>query len=280
MPSSTPLPLKHDELVRLSAELAEYLCKDHSGEEFHPAYKAEKDMFRRLIRSQDTAERELKRYFSAVAERVWLKVDWSEYGARLVKASLVPGGADEAWAEDVIELQIILVDALGEAFEVGGISGELEVGVSVGFTRVMPAAQKALRAYTLELAKGITKTTAEMAKQSLLMSLELGEDQQAAIARVNDVIKDPRRSAMIARTESIRAYSQGRLTYAKEAGITHKEWQNGVPGACEICTSNHGKVVRLDAMFPGIGGLVDAPPAHPNCRCRVQLVMNPSGQKK
>lgn len=81
------------------------------------------------------------------------------------------------------------------------------------------------------------------------------------------------RANTIARTETMRAASEGRMQ-AWNQGITEgfiganwqKEW---IPesDACEICLGLRGKKIRVKDSFS-----VGEPPAHPNCRCDVILV--------
>lgn len=81
------------------------------------------------------------------------------------------------------------------------------------------------------------------------------------------------RANTIARTETMRAASEGRMQ-AWNQGITEgfiganwqKEW---IPesDACEICLGLRGKKIGIKDSFS-----VGEPPAHPNCRCDVILV--------
>ena len=81
------------------------------------------------------------------------------------------------------------------------------------------------------------------------------------------------RANTIARTETMRAASEGRMQ-AWNQGITQgfiganwqKEW---IPeaDACDICLGLRGKRINIKDSFS-----VGEPPAHPNCRCDVILV--------
>ena len=87
------------------------------------------------------------------------------------------------------------------------------------------------------------------------------------------------RARMIARTET--AYAQNRgmmdtMLKAQSDGLvgnqTLKEWVIGPTDVCEICTPMGGVRVPLRQSFDwGIGG-GDYPPAHPNCRCYIEMV--------
>ncbi len=81
------------------------------------------------------------------------------------------------------------------------------------------------------------------------------------------------RANTIARTETMRAASEGRMQ-AWNQGITEgfigpnwqKEWV-AEASACQICLPLNGKKVAVKGSFS-----VGEPPAHPNCRCDVILV--------
>jgi SPP1 gp7 family putative phage head morphogenesis protein len=81
------------------------------------------------------------------------------------------------------------------------------------------------------------------------------------------------RANTIARTETMRAASEGRMQ-AWNQGLTQgfisplwrKEWV-AEANACEICRGVGGKKIGIKESFP-----VGEPPAHPNCRCDVILV--------
>ena len=269
MPSTRPTPItRRDRLERLSFALASVLCKEEIGEQYHPDYKRDRKLFRKIIQTQLKSSRQLMAYFRRIQENVWLKVDWSEYEQKRVKAAIVPSAAGDEWAQETIELEIILSDTLGDVYELGGLAGEAETGVTIGFSKFEPYAQKFLRQYTLTVAKDITATTADRIKQSLLKSLQLGYTQEKATQELASVIVDRRRAEKIAHTESIRAFSNGKLAYAFEAGATSKTWDDGQSGACAICKENNGKTIPLDQLFEGG---VDSPPAHPWCRCLLKI---------
>ena len=81
------------------------------------------------------------------------------------------------------------------------------------------------------------------------------------------------RANTIARTETMRAASEGRMQ-AWNQGLTQgfisplwkKEWI-AESNACDICLGVNGRQVAVKGQFP-----VGEPPAHPNCRCDVLLV--------
>ena len=93
------------------------------------------------------------------------------------------------------------------------------------------------------------------------------------------------RARMIARTEIMRASNQGRLEgmfQAAERGLINpvlakKQWVTSSFDVCEICVPLSGVAIGLKESFGAHlpdGGL--APPAHPNCRCRIREIPDPA----
>jgi len=87
------------------------------------------------------------------------------------------------------------------------------------------------------------------------------------------------RAEMIARTEIIRASREGSQALwrqAQEAGLigsgAMQEWLTAEDErTCLICEPLDHVKVPLDEQFPGEGG--DGPPAHPQCRCALRLIL-------
>ena len=102
---------------------------------------------------------------------------------------------------------------------------------------------------------------------------------------------DPRRAKMIAVTEATRGFNKGKLMMAAASALTmHKRWiTRGDEKVCPICSKlgamrySAGEGVNLNTDFEHPGGagaaeqfageLFMQPPAHPNCRCKIRLVV-------
>ena len=105
--------------------------------------------------------------------------------------------------------------------------------------------------------------------------------QHAAWYR-NELLK--KRAERIARTETIQAQARGRLDawkVARDSGRlppVEREWHAPPPGPspnrpCKICIDLHGKRAELDGAYDSAYlGAVEAPTAHPHCRCSETLV--------
>lgn len=95
------------------------------------------------------------------------------------------------------------------------------------------------------------------------------------------------RASNIARTEMSTAMNQGRYLHWQqlaEAGVIDsvrsvKEWRtapefvSSKTDVCPICEPMNGIQAPMWAEFPEVG--VVMPPAHPNCRCRAVLIVEP-----
>jgi SPP1 gp7 family putative phage head morphogenesis protein len=89
------------------------------------------------------------------------------------------------------------------------------------------------------------------------------------------------RAETIARTEVIRAQSEGRRLQwerqVSEGRLQGDEWEQEWLTArdertCPICAPMHGQRTPIGGMFESGVGPVLSPPVHPNCRCTVRLV--------
>jgi len=127
---------------------------------------------------------------------------------------------------------------------------------------------------------GISETTRDEIRDLVeeAMSGEFDPDELAT--EIAHALGDDARAEVIARTESIQAANQGQLeawNQALEDGLIGKHakkvWVTTPDDKlCPICEALDGEEVGLDEEFDVEGEGVEAPPAHPNCRCVVALV--------
>lgn len=106
-----------------------------------------------------------------------------------------------------------------------------------------------------------------------------GFTQQQAAGKASGYSRRLRRTRAwaIARTESSWAYNFGRLEGWREMSMNgqlpfggQKEWHISAD-ACQLCVALDGSRRPLNGYFDSMTGLLDAPPAHVNCRCVVDL---------
>ncbi|HUX71714.1 MAG TPA: minor capsid protein [Cellulomonadaceae bacterium] len=106
--------------------------------------------------------------------------------------------------------------------------------------------------------KGITGSLLDTLGNRLADGVAQGLGSDEIASTLMDVVNDPGRADMIARTETARAVTQASVSSYVDAGVTQVEWLDS-PGACDECLEYAGKTYPVD----------DAPdlPVHPNCRC-------------
>lgn len=244
------------------------------GEAFADGYKKYPKLWRMITRSDMALEKSLNTYFGKLAKEIIDNADWSQYETRAKKASVIDNFISVNWTEQNLLVKVLLVKALTDAIEAGGIFVELESAISIGWSADNKYAQSFLQKYSIKLAGNLSKTTLDNIKSSIKLSIELGESQKEASARLRNVIDNPRRAATIAHTETVRAFGGGSLSVAAEIGVDRKQWDTTL-GACAICSPLDKKIVGLNEFFaPGIY----AEPAHPNCRCLTKFLMPKDGK--
>ncbi len=132
-----------------------------------------------------------------------------------------------------------------------------------------------------ETIDGISEDTRAQIREVIEASFDEQFDVDDLADEIADIIGDPARAELIARTEVMRASNEGQLEawdQATDAGLLtgneQKEWiVTPDDRLCPICEPMDGVTVPLDDDFDVDGDKVDAPPAHPNCRCTVGLTL-------
>lgn len=247
------------------------------GEAFADGYKKYPKLWRSLTRSDMALEKALSSYYTKLAKKLVETANWLEYERRAQKvraASILDNFITVKWTDEKLLVKVLLVKALKDAIEAGGNFTELEQNIDVGWSADNQYAQQFLTSYAIKLSGNLNKTTTDLVKSSIGMSIELGESQSEATARLRKTIANPRRAATIAHTEAVRAFAGGSLSVAAQIGVDRKQWDATI-GACPICAPLDGKIVALDKQFaPGIF----AEPAHPNCRCLTRFLMPENGK--
>jgi len=124
-----------------------------------------------------------------------------------------------------------------------------------------------------DLVDQLDETTLNRIGTALSDGLEFGYSYDQVAAAINDVLDDPLRSMVIARTETSRALNESSVADYKSAGIEMIEWQGADPCA-EICDQNDGEIIALGDTFSSGD---EYPPAHPNCICTTLPVIPEGG---
>ena len=132
-------------------------------------------------------------------------------------------------------------------------------GIGVAWDLANPYVQDVLDALA-EQVRGVAETTRDE-----IRALVARQDQLAKV-------RSATRAAVIARTETARAYALGSLAAWQVSGeVAASEWLTaGDELECPICAPLNGQQANLGRPFAG--GLY-FPPAHPNCRCALLPVL-------
>ena len=154
-----------------------------------------------------------------------------------------------------------------------------------------PAVLQAVREESFMFARTISDKTADDLQVAMMKGVKAGESItqiERRVVGVNEAWRDSKRSMMIARTETSRAYTQGQIAAWEQTGVvTEKVW-SAASDSCPFCAVMNGKVVGLkedylhngDVLSVSAGGdrtasmkmgygNVNGPPLHPNCRCSI-----------
>jgi SPP1 gp7 family putative phage head morphogenesis protein len=147
------------------------------------------------------------------------------------------------------------------------------------FDSTDPNATEWARKHAGETIDGIDEDTRQQIRDVVEEAFAEQFDVDDLADEIADIIGDDARAEAIARTETMRASNEGQLEawdQATEAGLLtgdeKKEWiVTPDDRLCPICEPMEGAVAAMDEDFDVDGDKVDAPPAHPNCRCTVAL---------
>jgi SPP1 gp7 family putative phage head morphogenesis protein len=128
---------------------------------------------------------------------------------------------------------------------------------------------------------GISEDTRQQIRDLVEEAFSSEFDVNDLADEIANIVGDDARADVIARTETMRASNEGQLEawdQAKDAGLLtgneQKEWiVTPDDRLCPICEPMEGVTVGLDENFDVDGDEIDAPPAHPNCRCTVGLAV-------
>lgn len=262
--------LSVETLRQLQEHLQTFLfSRDLIGEEYHKDYKKNKPLFKKLVRSTVRLDRSIEAYFADQWKRIYTLVNITKIQASAVEDEYIN---IEYWKEDNKTFSAQIEFDIGQIFEIGAAATDQLFKTSIGLNRNDSAVQKFLSKYTLDLAGQINGTTKDRIVEQIKTSLKLGENRDQLSARIEEIVLDSKRAVKIAQTESIRAYAEGTLATGQRIGAKQKKWLTTVD-PCPICQSFDGMVIDIDEQF---GGTYNCPPAHPHCRCLLQLVVDPA----
>jgi hypothetical protein len=246
------------------------------SEEWAASYQADPKSLKALIKLENRLMQRLKEYFAELPNRVVnTYINWPEYQTQVIKAYDITVDISETeYQQEQAILFRLLFNDIPMMVALGSQSAATLYEITQPFTPVDLLVQKAAASLTTQLAETITAHTKQQIIDSIKVSLKSGESITDATARMDKIIGDPRRAERIARTESVRSFSTGIITYGLSTGASTKTWQT-VNNPCDLCISvvrlNENATVGIADSFKSLVGPLFGNPAHPNCRCGVKI---------
>lgn len=258
-----------------------------AAEEWANTYADTPDAHKQLIALMAKLETELLEYFHDMAKRASSFISWGNYHSEL--REVIADASNDYNVNIVVdrnalkngdaEFVKIVFDTLAAAAALGHKTGEEIAGIpiiggSVADTIQALTTEQIANLVGKKVVDGklvdnpdatyaIDDTTRARIASSIKESIRLGENQKQATKRLQQVIDDPKRAAMIARTEAVNAFQKGKAQYARDTGAIGKKWVTY--GAVDICSDNAAQgVIPVWADF--VSGDPE-PVAHPNCKC-------------
>lgn len=287
-------PLEHELELTTRAVLA--------AEDWAPGYAKAPEQHTQLIKQTARMQLLIMRYLRSLAKDAPKLVNWYEYSSAVyeqqramsVKASAE--GEIEAYNVNIVinndavsqsdqQFIKIVFDTVAAVTALGVDSMATEFKSPIGLNSMSAIIQQLTTKQLANLvgmkvnkdgtivpnpnpAYNIDETTRNRIAQSIKTSIQLGEDHTQAVKRLQSVIADPDRADMIAHTETVRAYAQGRAIYAKQSNATGK--YNSDSNAVDECADNTAQgVIPIDADF--VSGAPNEP-FHVRCKCIVTYV--------
>lgn len=178
----------------------------------------------------------------------------------------------QTWATDLVgDLEGVL--AAGSALGVAGARRQMQVEVK--WDLLLDGTKTWAMQHAGELVTNLADDLRQKIRVAVTEGLIDGETWKDTAKRIiNDTGLSQWRSERIARTETIRAYTQGAVEGYKASGtVRGLRWMSGQAGACQKCSELDGKEIPIGGRFyddPAFGdGLT---PRHPHCRCAIAPV--------
>lgn len=263
-----------------------------AAEDWDKSYKEHDESFLLLVKSEAMMARYLVGYFKDLADRIDEFVNWAAYESKRSETLAAADTfnvdvivADIPDGEDTLVMQVVF-EPIALAAKAGMMAAEFRYGITLPDEDIQRFINNVSKENVATLvgrrvdsngnivpAKNpkyrISNVTRDLIRESVRVSLSIGEDATAATKRIQSVIKDAKRAEKIAATESVNAYQGAEYEYAVATEAKAKEWES-LAGACRVCTANvaAGRIGIKD-LFPSGHA---KPAAHPRDRCSVRYV--------
>ena len=245
-----------------------------------------------MLKSLHTAEMHVKSQLAEIGDKQLLKK-----GLEIRREQLrgIQKGIDEIISDLKSNQTVVIRSAVRDSFQ-NGISGSIGEFSELKFPhyenlshedriklagQVMSLTDRSaldfLVNYDLQLLGNVTRELADNIKQQISVGMVTGDSIAKISEKIGGVITDPNefrlagktvfktaqtRVEVITRTETLRAYGQGRNKFYNQIGVRRIVWVTaGDERTCPECGPLDGKEFLIDQAPPI--------PKHPQCRCLV-----------
>jgi hypothetical protein len=179
-------------------------------------------------------------------------------------------GIVDVAADDERALAAIFRQYVPKILEAAGNDMLTEHGIAPTFdVSANPYAIRFAEEHGARLVTNITDTLRDELRARVATGVQEGQSIAQIQASIQEAAPEfaATRCEVIARTETGFASNEGIRLAARENGFTRKRWivAGGPCPLCEQIAADNPDAIGIDAVFAGTD--VQAPPAHPNCRC-------------
>lgn len=233
---------------------------DGPGEPYHPEYEkvgAKRKLTLIEGRLTSALADEMDSFFTTLA-----KPEKKDIGDVLIKL-----GDETLWQGFSKGLAEILAEYLTGAARVGTDTAQAQTGITLSWEYLNPRVSEWAKEYAGRLITRVTDGIKEKARTVVTEALQTGAGWQTVREQLAGEF-GLSRAERIARTEVIRAHTQGALQGYVDSGVVRGvKWLDGQNGACDDCHGLHNQTRKLGDVFYAAAFGDGHPPRHPNCRC-------------
>lgn len=152
-----------------------------------------------------------------------------------------------------------------------------DAGVGIDWALINERVRRWAERYAALLVKGITEVTRDGIRAAISAWMESGGELDELVHAVERFFS-PERARAIAVTEVTRAYAEGNRQTWTAIGADGMMWMTAQDElVCDTCGDLAGQRVGIREQFHS-GDFTGIPPAHPNCRCYLQPVIERPGR--
>lgn len=182
----------------------------------------------------------------------------------------------DLWQREQARLLAVLLPRLTAASVSGAEAGSMRAAIAFDAELMNVEAERWARRYTDDLLSLLGSTSQRIVGDAVADWIAApGRTRQDLIAQLEgSLLVGQERAAMIAATETTRAFAHGEKIAYQQAGIRRWRWHTRQDElVCPLCGPLNGREVEIGKPFGMFRGQpITEPPFHPYCRCGVAPV--------